>query len=41
MPTTPVRPASAANLYAGWIAGGLVVLGVLLIGAFFWFSHHP
>ncbi|MGC2360285.1 MAG: hypothetical protein WA691_08310 [Thermoplasmata archaeon] len=25
----------------GWIAGALVVVAVLVIGAAFWFSYHP
>ena len=25
----------------GWILGGLVVLGVFVVGAAFWFSYHP
>ncbi len=27
--------------YAGWIAGGLVILAVLAIGAGLWFHYHP
>jgi hypothetical protein len=27
--------------YTGWIVGGIVILGVLAVGAAFWFSHHP
>jgi hypothetical protein len=26
---------------AGWIAGLLVILAVLSVGAFLWFSYHP
>ena len=26
---------------AGWIAGALVILAVLVVGAAFWFMHHP
>ncbi len=29
------------GLYAGWIAGTLVIAGVLVVGAVFWFMHHP
>ncbi|HTW76902.1 MAG TPA: hypothetical protein VMG14_03960 [Thermoplasmata archaeon] len=25
----------------GWIAGFLVILAVLAVGAVLWFSHHP
>ena len=25
----------------GWIAGGLVILGVFVVGGYFWFSAHP
>ena len=27
--------------YGGWVAGTLVILGVFLVGAAFWFMHHP
>lgn len=27
--------------YAGWLAGGLVVLAAFVIGAAFWFRYHP
>ncbi|MFZ0892312.1 MAG: hypothetical protein WB778_04800 [Thermoplasmata archaeon] len=27
--------------YAGWLAGGIAILAILLIGAFLWFTHHP
>lgn len=29
------------NPYAGWIAGGLIILAILAVGATLWFSHHP
>ena len=35
------RPVSALSLHAGWIAGALVIFGVLLFGAFVWFTYHP
>jgi hypothetical protein len=25
----------------GWIAGFLVIAAIMVIGAAFWFSHHP
>ena len=27
--------------YAGWIAGAIVTLGVLAVGAALWFTYHP
>jgi hypothetical protein len=27
--------------YAGWVAGAIVILGVLVVGVGFWFTHHP
>jgi hypothetical protein len=29
------------GLYAGWVAAALVILGVLVVGAVFWFRYHP
>jgi hypothetical protein len=26
--------------YAGWIAGALVILGVVAVGVTFWLMHH-
>jgi hypothetical protein len=26
---------------AGWIAGALVIVAVLAVGAVFWFKYHP
>lgn len=26
---------------AGWIAGAIVIAAVLVVGAAFWFMHHP
>ncbi len=31
----------ARSANAGWLAGGLLILAVLLIGAAFWFHYHP
>ena len=31
--------ARSANL--GWIAAALVILGVFVVGAAFWFRYHP
>lgn len=25
----------------GWAAGALVIVAVMAVGAYFWFSHHP
>lgn len=25
----------------GWVAGALVIVGVLAVGAAFWFRYHP
>lgn len=41
MPREPTRPASALSVHAGWIAGAIVVLGVLAFGAVVWFTYHP
>ena len=27
--------------YVGWVLGGLVLLVVMIVGAAFWFMHHP
>jgi hypothetical protein len=35
------RPASALTVNAGWIAGALVIVGVLAFGAAVWFTYHP
>ncbi len=29
------------SAYTGWIAGSLVILAVLAIGAGLWFHYHP
>jgi hypothetical protein len=34
-------PEGSLTREAGWIAGGIVIAGVLLVGAAFWFMHHP
>jgi len=36
-----VTPPGRLSRDAGWIAGGLVIAAVLVIGAAFWFMHHP
>ena len=41
MARAPGRPASTLNLYAGWIAGAIVILGVMVFGAVVWFTYHP
>ncbi|HYA10553.1 MAG TPA: hypothetical protein VEH10_02630 [Thermoplasmata archaeon] len=41
MPARSGPATNALSVHAGWIAGGLVVLGVLLFGAFVWFTYHP
>ena len=38
-PRAPARRPRNPN--AGWIAGFLVILGVLGVGAWLWFSYHP
>ena len=30
-----------SGLLSGWIAGGLVVVAIFAVGAYFWFSYHP
>ncbi len=38
LPTTP----EAHRLHnAGWIAGALVIIGILAIGAALWLHYHP
>jgi len=32
---------TASRSDAGWIAGAVVILAVLVVGAAFWFMHHP
>ncbi|MFZ1023649.1 MAG: hypothetical protein WAN87_05900 [Thermoplasmata archaeon] len=27
--------------YAGWPAGGIAILAIMLTGAYLWFSYHP
>jgi hypothetical protein len=34
-------PEDSRHQNAGWIAGGLVILLVLLVGAALWFTYHP
>jgi len=31
----------ARGTNVGWLAGGLVILAVFAVGAFFWFKYHP
>jgi hypothetical protein len=32
---------SGRSANSGWIAGALVILGVMLVGAYLWFRYHP
>lgn len=32
---------SALSRDGGWIAGAIVIVAVLVVGAAFWFMHHP
>lgn len=41
MPESSGRHQSALSQHAGWIAGGLVILGVLVFGAIVWLTYHP
>lgn len=41
MSATAGPPEDDRGTYLGWIAGGAVIVGILLIGAAFWFIHHP
>ncbi len=29
------------GIYAGWLAGLLVIVAILAVGAYLWFTHHP
>jgi hypothetical protein len=35
------RPESALSRNAGWIASGVVIAAVFVVGAAFWFTYHP
>ncbi len=41
MTADAAAPEEAPGLYAGWLAGLLIIVGVMAVGAFFWFTHHP
>jgi hypothetical protein len=41
MPAAARPYETASGAHAGWIAGVVVILGVLVVGAAFWFLHHP
>jgi hypothetical protein len=41
MSAAPAPPEGALSHDAGWIAGAIVIAAVLLVGAAFWFMHHP
>jgi len=42
MATSPPTPfEDERGAYAGWLAGGLVILAVLLVGVGLWFHYHP
>jgi hypothetical protein len=32
---------SSSGAYLGWIAGLLIILAVIGVGAFLWFHYHP
>jgi hypothetical protein len=34
-------PETALSANAGWIAGGLVIVGVFLVGIGLWLKYHP
>lgn len=34
-------PEGALTAHAGWIAGGLVIVGVFLVGLGLWLKYHP
>jgi hypothetical protein len=34
-------PDSVLRTNAGWIAGGLVIVGVFLVGVGLWIRYHP
>jgi hypothetical protein len=33
--------ASSAQENAGWIAGGVIIAAIFVVGAVFWFTYHP
>ncbi len=41
MPATSTASGTDRNDTAGWLAGFLVILAVLAVGAVLWFTHHP
>jgi hypothetical protein len=41
MTATPSVSAEEGGSYTGWLAGGMVILAILLIGAYLWFTYHP
>ncbi|MGA8665137.1 MAG: hypothetical protein WB809_08805 [Thermoplasmata archaeon] len=41
MPSSPAAARRPRHPNAGWVAGSLVILGVLAAGAYLWFSYHP
>lgn len=34
-------PNAERGIYAGWLAGLLVIAAILAVGAYLWFTHHP
>jgi len=34
-------PEDDRGRYLGWAIGGILILGVLAVGATFWFIYHP
>ena len=41
MAAPSVEGQSLLSRDAGWIAGGIVIVAVLIAGAALWFMHHP
>jgi hypothetical protein len=39
--STAAEPEPSFRQNAGWIAGAIVIAGVLAVGAAFWFMYHP